>query len=240
MTAVLEPVRVSTLEELAETANNALLASEEAGSSQVRFSIECGEALEQARAIVPHGEWMTWLAANFHASFATAYHCMNLARNRSVVSEATSLSHALMLVRGISRPCFLPHPEKEARRREAQRLDADGVNQKDIAECLGVARSTVQRLLDPAADERYRRTSQRWKDARRALARQEREQAIKRALKDAPAEIQRLYAACESLQDDFGRARAVVTDTEAKRTLSEADALQRKMRDLVVKLLPLS
>jgi hypothetical protein len=56
------------LTEFAGRANNEHRLALAAGQSMVEHAISAGEALEAARALIPYGGWMNWLAANFEGS----------------------------------------------------------------------------------------------------------------------------------------------------------------------------
>lgn len=75
------------LDSLAEQANDFHARSEEAGRARIEYALAAGAALIEAKRLVPHGQWLPWLAENFDGSEATAKRYMTLARNRSRVSD---------------------------------------------------------------------------------------------------------------------------------------------------------
>jgi hypothetical protein len=88
----------------------------------IQHAIKCGELLEEAKAKVPHGEWLPWLEKNFDASEWTAQAYMRLARaadpnTRRVtdLEDAESLRSALRV---------LSSPEPKERGEEPQ-VDPD-------------------------------------------------------------------------------------------------------------------
>jgi hypothetical protein len=105
------------LPELAAVANQHLAAAETAGRSMLESAWHAGSALLAAKAQVKHGEWATWLEANFHGSDRTARAYMRVATangNRQTSADLpaadvpTSINAAL---RAISKPKpAAPHP----------------------------------------------------------------------------------------------------------------------------------
>lgn len=71
--------------------------AQQAFTSAVEHAVRCGELLTEAKAGVPHGEWLPWLAENFPASEDTAQAYMRLAANAERVRylEVTSIRAAL-------------------------------------------------------------------------------------------------------------------------------------------------
>jgi len=107
------------VETLAEMANEAAAACEESGRKTVEHAIRCGRALLAAKAQVKHGEWLEWLADNFHQSRRVADRYMEIANwpRAANLEEATSIRDALRLI--------AESPEKQAKKaeREAKKLE---------------------------------------------------------------------------------------------------------------------
>jgi DUF3102 family protein len=59
---------------------------------------QAGRALNAAKALLKHGEWLPWLAANFHASQPTAHRYMTIAANYSNLNNLPfrSITEALV------------------------------------------------------------------------------------------------------------------------------------------------
>ncbi len=83
--------------DLAAVANEEHALARQAGESMLEHAMRAGEALTEAKAQLPHGEWLPWLAANFDASEATAERYMQVAANPARVRdlEEPSLRKAL-------------------------------------------------------------------------------------------------------------------------------------------------
>jgi hypothetical protein len=76
---------VRPLAELAERIHQAYLESEDAGELHLRYAIEAGQWLNQAKKQVKHGEWGNWLKAHVKFSHETANLYMRLDREREQV-----------------------------------------------------------------------------------------------------------------------------------------------------------
>jgi hypothetical protein len=63
-------------------------------------AIRAGELLIEARALVPHGEWLPWLAGNFAGSERTAQGYMRVAREWPAVQDGSPQRVADLSLRG--------------------------------------------------------------------------------------------------------------------------------------------
>jgi phage N-6-adenine-methyltransferase len=88
--------------ELAEVANREHSLARQSGEAMFEHAFRAGEALNAAKAQIPHGDWLSWLAANFRASERLAQMYMRVASNPQRVSdlEEPSLRKALTAVAG--------------------------------------------------------------------------------------------------------------------------------------------
>jgi Protein of unknown function (DUF3102) len=95
VTALPEPAR-RPLPALAGEIRNEVEAAESAWQDAVGHAIRAGELLIEAKAQVKHGEWLSWLEANFPGfSGRSASNCMRLARNRDVVAHLPTIREAV-------------------------------------------------------------------------------------------------------------------------------------------------
>jgi Protein of unknown function (DUF3102) len=83
------------LADLANRANTEHHAYEATQSAAIAHAIACGTALLEAKAMLPHGEWLPWLADNVDFGERTAQHYMRIARNPQRVSDLPSLRQAI-------------------------------------------------------------------------------------------------------------------------------------------------
>lgn len=89
--------------DLAGVANTEHEAARSSFESSLEHAIAAGEALVSAKALMPHGEWLPWLAANFRGSERHARNYMQLASNRQRVADlppGESIRKALEAVAG--------------------------------------------------------------------------------------------------------------------------------------------
>jgi hypothetical protein len=107
------------VETLAEMANEAAAACEASGRKTVEHAATSGRALLAAKAQVKHGEWLGWLADNFHWSQQRASQFMEIANYyaRSNLESAETIQGALRMI--------AESPEKQAKKaeREAKKLE---------------------------------------------------------------------------------------------------------------------
>lgn len=98
------------LDTLATSANEFHSRAHESAYSAVEWAIKCGEALNEAKTQVAHGDWGRWLADHFDGTQRTAQHWMKLAANAKRVSHLDSPSIRAALD-AISEPKPKPEPE---------------------------------------------------------------------------------------------------------------------------------
>jgi hypothetical protein len=142
-------------------------------SNGLNHALRAGDLLLDARARIPHGQWGSWLAdqdLNITMEHATTY--MRIARHRDLVIRmgATTLGQARGLLASSSARDSRIDPTLVA---EAQRLRASGLLLREIGEELGVSPNTVQRWVNPAAEERYRAKRRKMTRAGRSALRKE-------------------------------------------------------------------
>ena len=91
-----------TLPELAATANREHQLAWDARDSAIEHALRAGTALNEAKAQTKHGEWLPWLAENFHGTQRTATIYMRVAANGTRVREMTppSIRQALKALGG--------------------------------------------------------------------------------------------------------------------------------------------
>ena len=66
------------LETLAEMANEAAETAQRGMQTAVQHAINCGRYLTAAKAQVPHGQWASWIGANFDRDQRTATRYMHV------------------------------------------------------------------------------------------------------------------------------------------------------------------
>lgn len=247
-TEVLEP-GARSLRELADDAKREHGLVLEAGTAMMEHAINAGEALLALKPQVPVGTWRQWIEVNLPFAYATAHLYMRCFKHQDLIRESgwTRMNEVKTQLGA------LVEPEHQAKGRNgrarpewmkelAREMHGDeGATYAAIARELSVNPSTVRCWVDP----RYEATSRqkvaainkRRIRAERLLREQERDAAIKRAVKRAGAATKEAWAMAERMQDVLAQAQRETEDREARRALSEAGVHYRRMRDEIVRAL---
>ena len=90
------------LEDLATRIKTAHRAVRDAAKNIVQQAVAAGQALNDAKAKLPHGEWLPWLERHCELSERTAHNYMLLAANRVkfTIDADLTLNQALRQIRG--------------------------------------------------------------------------------------------------------------------------------------------
>lgn len=99
-----------TLPHLARRIEAEHRAAEQAWGSAVQHAVRAGHLLKEAKAKLPHGGWLPWLAENFAATPQTATSYMRLASNAELTESALSIREALGLIAEARAPKPKPEP----------------------------------------------------------------------------------------------------------------------------------
>lgn len=219
-----------TLDELANTVRREHALAANASMQVVEHAIRAGEALNDAKTLVPRGGWERWLVDEFpdrHPKTLRTY--MRLAKHADTVRGAHPLTikAADRLLIGES---F--RPADDELRDEAKKLRAKGMTLKAIATELGVSQNAVSLWLNPKLAERRRnQRRQESRAARRALHRQERDRAVKRAGGDIAASYAFIRRAALALEEAaYGE-----TDREVRNHLNSALERAYRVEDEIVR-----
>lgn len=133
-----------TLSELAEQANDAAKDVDGYASATVESAVRCGMLLLTAKEKVKHGQWQTWLEANFQKDIRQARRYMQIAKgtHASVLSGADSIRDAIRKIAG-------PKEGTEEHREEqiADLLRA-GATQSSIVDKFHIQATTVKRIYE--------------------------------------------------------------------------------------------
>lgn len=81
-------VTTTDLGELAERINMRVRAAEDRAKKAVEYAVEAGQLLNEAKTLVPHGEWKQWLAAHCTVAPRTARAYMMLAKRVPTLPDA--------------------------------------------------------------------------------------------------------------------------------------------------------
>lgn len=193
MSLVLAAPQTDQLRAIADRANAEHAEALAAVRSALIHAINCGDALLEARPLVPEGRWMDWLRDNFDGSQASAQQYMRLAFYKEHIlgaGEALQIKSAYTYLRGLPaidgrarrgrRP---PPPEEQVS--EARRLREAGMTYDAIGEVLAMSGKTIRIWLNPQAgktqNQAKRREYARRKAARLALQEKERAALVKKS-----------------------------------------------------------
>jgi excisionase family DNA binding protein len=226
-----------SLDELIATANREHHEVMQHGLSMIQHAIRAGEAICALREKVPYGQWEAWVRANLGMSPCSARDYMRVALNRDLLLEenVATLSAGVELLqrRAVTeRSAVLPQMKAKA-----SRLLEGGASKREVAEALGVDRATIYRWFNDGALDAAKRRRRERRLAADALKRQQREQAIRRAVRKAGAATAEAWAMAERFQDVLAQAQRETGDREAREALSLAGEHYRKMRDEIVRAL---
>lgn len=89
---------------MAERANRHFNTANDKAHELLEFARRCGEELNKAKELVPHGKWDSWLQQNFEGSPRTARNYMRLAANWQSIADLRleSIDDALTAIRRLT------------------------------------------------------------------------------------------------------------------------------------------
>jgi transposase-like protein len=248
---VLEP-GARSVSELAEKATHEHGLVLEAGATMMGHAINAGEALLALKPQIAAGTWRQWIGANLPFTYATAHLYMRCFKHQDLIREHgwTRMNEVKI---GLG---ALVEPDHEAKGRNGrarpewmkelarEMYGEEGATYAAIARELGASPSAVRCWVDPRykaiSRQKVAAINKRRIRAERLLREQERDAAIKRAVKKAGAATKEAWAMAERMQDVLAQAQRETEDREARRALSEAGAHYRRMRDEIVRALGVS
>jgi transposase len=219
-----------------------------AGVDLITAAAQAGEALLELKQRTAAGTWRQWIEDNLPFSYATAHLYMRCYKHQSVI-RSQGWTRMTEIKDGLG---ALVAPEHENKGRNgrarpewmkdlARDMYGEGATYTAIARELNVHMQTVKCWVDPAFQAESRRKvaaiNKRRIRAERLLREQERDRAIRQAVKKAGAAVQEAWAMAERMQDVLAQAQRETTDREAREALSKAGVHYRKMRDEIVKAL---
>ena len=228
-----------SLDELAATANREHALCEANVRAALKHAVAAGEALRLAQVSVPSGDWVAWLAANFASTRRTASTYMRLAAYRDTIpADASTLTIARAAIADLPplrRGPAHGAPEKVT---EARALKAAGVATAEIARRLEANKSTVWMWLNPQRHAQNKvNARKRNREAREALAVQERERAIRAAVRKAGAALSEAYSMSARMAKVLAQAEAEASTDEARAALADATGHYHRMSDAITRAL---
>lgn len=171
--------QADALAELAHKANEEASLAERLYDEALTHAIECGVALAEVKAALPHGEFEAWLAENFRYSTRHARNFMRLAAHREALLSETatplpksavpSIRQALKLIAETTAERHVgeaaeehtatrPVEEAEAPPAAAPRLVQERIPPSEISDAMAFAGAAISQLerisdSDPRRDE---------------------------------------------------------------------------------------
>jgi hypothetical protein len=203
MPADLATTGAHDLDQLAHEINRQQQLADDHFRTSIDHALRVGQLLLDAKARVPHGEWLTWLAANTSVSDRTARGYMQLARQRQIGDRSPlGLRDTLRAIAEPRAPGPAPEPPAATTDLGARLRDA------------GLDRQARDRLRDdrPERSQAERESWQAFDSAREALEREAR--AARR----------------RDLADDERAAAAERAAASARQTANLMDALAAGLR----------
>lgn len=214
------------------------------------YAIEIGRRLEEAKAMVPHGEWGAWLKRELDYSPSTAQNFMKVFREygdsqqslfggaaKSQTFGNLSYSKALRL---------LAIPDEEERERFAEEHDVEHMSVRELNEALRAREEAEEKAAAAEDDARaLRKETERLQEeledqarvyeAKLTRAKVETDQAIDSAQKAQEA-MDRQITKTKELQDALCEANAAAqaAGEEHARTLQELKELRSRPVDVAV------
>lgn len=220
-----------TLDELANTVRREHAQLVNAGAAMIEHAIRAGDALCLAKEQVERGGWDRWLKDEFpdkHPKTLRLYMRVARYQDRVRAAQPATLTAAHRLLAG---EAFRPHTDEL--REEARRLSREeGLSIVEISARLGASKHAIGGWLNPAQAERRRqRMRQESREARRALHRQQRDRAARKAGGSVGEAYALVRKALQSLED----AHRKEADRETKRHIERAMRRAGSGEDEIVK-----
>jgi hypothetical protein len=165
---VVETPAETRLRDLAETIRREHELLVAATRAMVLHAVAVGDALLEAKRLVPAGEWTVWIEANmpYERRRSMCQNYMRLAALKDHIDPDLSITSNLQLVRGLEKRSSATPRVPEEVKREALRLHATGeFTNAAIARMVGTTKESVRCWTDP---EYAHRKSQQLAARRRA------------------------------------------------------------------------
>jgi hypothetical protein len=143
--------RPEPLELLAEDILTAHRLATDHGRQALRFALECGELLLEAKAQVPTGSWEDWLRSHLGSelSMTSARIYMRIHHHRSLLDpKTTSVRQAMQAIAGASHQSKLSERKQLVRDMKAKNPE---LSLRQLAEISGASPSSVENWVNPEA-----------------------------------------------------------------------------------------
>lgn len=214
---------VDPLDELRDRANSEHRLAVAAATDLLQHAIAAGNALNEARELIPFGGWMKWVEREFEGSVSNANFYRRLALNAALVvnSGVRTLREAeRYLVEHADVTTSTPRTGSIVRRRreEILKLRSEGKTVEEVGAIVGVSRATVYNLSRKDWQRFARRRHQTRKLANRALKREQRDKAAKKIGGD----VAEAYSLIRRTAQTLEKAQATIGSRESREHLTRA------------------
>ena len=192
------PVVVSSLSDLTERIQIEHRLVQESLQSGLVHAIRAGDALIEAKSVVPQGDWLVWLTKNVDVSESAAQIYMRLSKYQEQLPSDVGVTQARFFLRGLPKAAGFTGYSDDIKA-EARKLRAtSNMSYVTIAEMLDVSHSIVAIWCDKDYAQRHamgkRRHAIQRKRERRALFLIEKESRRRNAAKAAGGAIHDAYS----------------------------------------------
>ena len=192
----------------------------QAQSMAIAYVIEIGRRLVEAKAVLPHGEWSTWLSEEVDFSQSTANNYMKIFEEYG--SDQLTLFGAVansQLIANLSYAKALKLLAVPADEREsfAEQVDAENISVKELDAAIKEKK---------AAEERAAELEEKVAELEEAS---EREEAAKKAAAEAAQQVEELQKALQKERETVAKEKKKAADALANPKLPPAEL--KKIRD---------
>lgn len=242
-----------SLSEISQDIAQAQMRLAEKASEVIQEAIRIGEALLEAKALLPDGEFTNWCENNVAMSQGSRANYMRIAEFKDKLPgeilnpraldngyggavtaasrQPASLKPALQYIRtlGLTRHTGRWKPDQD----EIRRLNEEGVSRKDIAAMLGCHIDTVKVAL--LSKEQYAARRRRRENVRRARERLIRDAKRREAMKNASPDLAEAYSLLRKCLQHAQSAHDAYHPGNARKTLVSALSYLHKAEDALAR-----
>lgn len=209
------------------------------------YAVEIGRKLTEAKAMVPHGEWMDFLKRETEYSSSAANRMMTLFREYGNEHGANFPTLGNISVSNALRLLAVPEEERET---FAAEVDAEHISSRELEEAIKARAEAEQKIRELESDLKIEKDSNNRAamviEELKAGREQEKEKLVDAAkrikeLENRPVEI----AVQEPKQEDIDKAVAAAMEEAQKQAAqalaaakAESEALERKLEETKKKL----
>ena len=192
----------------------------EAREKAVEYGIKIGQRLNEAKGLVPHGEWSNWLENEVHFSQRTAERFMKLYEESDTIAKSTTLSNL-----SISNALRLLSVPEEDREEILQTEKVEEMTSRELDAVIRERDEAKKKAEDLERDNAKLRSSNT--ELNKVAT------AAKDALKKSEAKVADLEKEVDLDPNRIEQIRAEVAEEEknkAEQRINEAEALAKKAR----------